>query len=137
MSVFSFRSTHLVLHKESSICGISLCCCASANHRPALRGNAHKVSGSVQSERVSSRTPFRWRRGILLVAGWNLLLRSSVLCNGRVSYRIDFTLLLNVLYECFPPTVRAVTRLFRQMLRFSYGAAAYLVVSPVVGEVVF
>lgn len=26
--------------------------------------------------------------GILLAAGWNLLLRSSVLCNGRVSYPI-------------------------------------------------
>ncbi|XP_018518232.1 polypyrimidine tract-binding protein 1 isoform X2 [Lates calcarifer] len=42
---------------------------------------------TVQSESSSSRTPFcgfiTAVAGVLLAAGWNLLLRSSVLCNGR------------------------------------------------------
>lgn len=80
-------------HRRSLISALSgLCCCARCPTSQSTPGSGLErlhLLLTVQSGSSSSRAPFCESAaavvGLLLAAGWNLLLRSSVLCNGRVS----------------------------------------------------
>ncbi|KAF0041565.1 hypothetical protein F2P81_005097 [Scophthalmus maximus] len=88
VSVSLYRDLNLIPRRSliSGLCSGARCSTSQSARSAALERPIFMPT--VQSGSVSRRTPscgliLAGGRGVLLPAGWNLLLRSSVLCNGR------------------------------------------------------